>query len=167
MANTEHYLNSTDIHPIDIVENLAEHREWVFDRIADDQIAMAVEGSWRTYSLTLAWSPFDETLRMICNFEMEPPEARLPELYDVLNRTNDRCWTGAFSLWRKEGLMVYRYGLVLAGGASASTEQIEQLLSTAVATCERYYPAFQLACWGGASPRDAMEIAIAEGYGRA
>ncbi len=55
MALSEHYLED-DIHPIDIVEHLAEHHEWDFDRIAEDQIAMAVEGQWRTYSITLAWS---------------------------------------------------------------------------------------------------------------
>ena len=57
MAATEHYLEQEDLHPIDIVETLAEARDWDFDRVADDQIAMAVEGQWRTYSITLAWSP--------------------------------------------------------------------------------------------------------------
>lgn len=55
MALSEHELQD-DLHPIDIVENLASHHDWDFDRIADDQIAMAVEGQWRTYSLTLALS---------------------------------------------------------------------------------------------------------------
>ena len=50
---------SDDLHPIDIVETIAEDRAWEFDRVTDDQIAMAVEGQWRTYSLTLAWSPQD------------------------------------------------------------------------------------------------------------
>ena len=67
MALTEHLLDG-DIHPIDLVESVAEYNEWDFDRIADDQIAMAVEGQWRTYSITLAWSSFDETLRLICSF---------------------------------------------------------------------------------------------------
>ena len=56
--------STEDLHPIDIVETLAEHHEWDFDRVADDQIAMAVEGQWRMYSITLAWSPQDETLRL-------------------------------------------------------------------------------------------------------
>ena len=43
MALSETFL-ADDIHPIDIVENLAEYHDWDFDRIADDQIAMAVEG---------------------------------------------------------------------------------------------------------------------------
>ena len=65
MALSEQFIED-ETHPIDIVETLAEHHNWDFDRIADDQIAMAVVGQWRTYSITLAWSDFDETLRMVC-----------------------------------------------------------------------------------------------------
>ena len=68
MPFSEEYLTSDDLHPIDIVETLAESHAWEFDRITDDQIAMSVEGQWRTYSLTLAWSAIDETLRLICTF---------------------------------------------------------------------------------------------------
>ena len=30
--------------------------------------------------MTLAWSAFDETLRLICTFEMEPPAEKLPKI---------------------------------------------------------------------------------------
>jgi hypothetical protein len=159
--------HTEELHPIDIVEHLAEHHSWEFDRVADDQIAMAVEGQWRTYSITLAWSAFDETLRLICTFEMEPPEDRMAALYDTLNRANDMCWTGAFTYWAEQRLMVYRYGLVLAGGQVAGSEQIDRLIAGAVTASERFYPAFQLAAWGGNTPEEAMQIAIAEAYGRA
>ena len=45
MALTETFLED-EIHPIDIVEHLAEHHEWEFDRIEENQIAMAVQGQW-------------------------------------------------------------------------------------------------------------------------
>lgn len=167
MSLTEDFLSSDDLHPIDIVETLAEHHAWEFDRVTDDQIAMAVEGQWRTYSLTLAWSAQDETLRLICTFEMEPPEGTLPGLLDVLNRCNDMVWTGAFTYWVEQKLMVWRYGLVLAGGQIAGPEQIDRLISSAVMAAERFYPAFQLVGWGGKTPADAMKVAIAEAYGRA
>ncbi|MGY9013560.1 MAG: YbjN domain-containing protein, partial [Rhodobacterales bacterium] len=51
------------------MEHPAKRHHWDFDRIADDQIAMAVEGQWRNYSITLAWSDFNETLSMVCTFE--------------------------------------------------------------------------------------------------
>ncbi len=159
---------STDeLHPIDIVEHLAEHHEWDFDRVAEDQIAMAVEGQWRTYSLTLAWSPADETLRLICTFEMEPPANRLSELYETLNRANDLCWAGAFTWWGEQSLMVYRYGLVLAGGQMATPEQIDTMIGAAVMSAERFYPAFQLVAWSDRTPAQSMQVAIAEAYGRA
>ena len=156
-----------DLHPIDIVEDLAAHHSWEFDRVTDDQIAMAVEGQWRTYSLTLAWSAQDETLRLICTFEMEPPLETMPQIYDLMNRCNDLVWTGAFTYWAEQKLMVWRYGLCLSGGQVAGAPQIDYLISSAVVAAERFYPAFQLVAWGDQNPAEAMKIAMAEAYGRA
>lgn len=166
MALSEQLLED-DIHPIDIVESLAATHDWDFDRIADDQIAMAVEGQWRTYSITLAWSAYDETLRMVCTFDMEPPTEKLPALYALLNEINDQCWAGSFTYWAEQKLMVYRYGLVLTGGQIAGPDQIDTMIGAAVLSAERYYPALQLLIWGDRSPKEAIEVAIAEAYGRA
>ena len=155
------------IHPIDIVETLATHHAWEFDRVADDQIAMAVEGLWRTYSLTLAWSAHDETLRLICTFEMEPPEDRMDALHEVLNLTNDMVWNGGFTYWNVQRLMVWRYGLMLTGGQMAAPEQIDQMIQNALEASERFYPAFQLVAWADRSPEAALKLAIAQAYGRA
>ena len=167
MSVSESFLHTDDLHPIDIVETLAAHHDWDFDRVTDDQIAMAVEGQWRTYSITLAWSAHDETLRLICTFEMDPPEESLAALHDILNRTNDMVWSGCFTYWREQRLMVWRYGLVLNGNQIAGSEQVDRMIGDAVTSAERFYPAFQLACWGGQSPERAMDVAIAGAYGRA
>ena len=156
-----------DIHPIQIFEILAARHHWEYEYIAENQVAMAIEGQWRTYSITLAWSSFDETLRLICTFDMDPPAERMPALYESLNSVNDQCWAGAFTYWAEAKLMVFRYGLILTGGTVASTEQITMMINAAVQSAERYYPAFQLVAWGNRDPKDALEIAIAEAYGRA
>ncbi|MEX0305084.1 MAG: YbjN domain-containing protein [Leisingera sp.] len=166
MALSELHLEE-DIHPIDIVEHLASRHDWDFDRVGDDQIAMSVEGQWRTYSLTLAWSGYEECLRLVCSFEMEPPEAELPRLYELINRMNDQCWEGSFTYWEDHKLMLFRYGLMLAGGQMASPQQIDAMINASVANAERYYPAIQLAVWGQRSADEAMQVAIAEAYGRA
>lgn len=167
MAQLGDFIHSDEIHPIDIVETVAAHHAWDFDRLAEDQIAMAVEGQWRSYSITLAWSGREEVLRLICTFDMDPPCERLPALYEVLNLANDQVWDGGFTFWGPQKLMVWRYGLVLSGEAMASPEQIDQMIRTAIDNCERFYPCFQLACWGDASPAAAMDIAMSEAYGRA
>lgn len=167
MSISEDFLQGDDLHPIDIVEMLAAHHAWEFDRVTDDQIAMAVEGQWRSYSLTLAWSAQDETLRLIATFEMDPPEDRLPALYESLNLANDQVWAGAFTFWAEQRLMVWRYGLVLTGGQIVAPEQVDRLIAAAINAAERFYPAFQLACWGSRTPDQAMQIALAEAYGHA
>ncbi len=167
MGIVERDFECEELHPIDIVETLAAERSWDFDRIADDQIAVAIEGSWRTYSVTLAWSARDETLRLICAFDMAPPARRISALNTAICLANDKCWSGAFVLWRDQKLMGYRYGLNLAGGAQASSSQINDMVRAAVMACERFYPAFQLVAWGGETPEKALGIAMTEAYGRA
>ena len=63
---------------------------------------------------------------------MEPPTDKMGALYDVLNRCNDMVWTGAFTYWAEQKLMVWRYGLVLSGGQMAGPEQIDRLIASAV-----------------------------------
>lgn len=161
------HLLMDEIDPIDMVETLAQHHAWEFDRVAEDQIAMALEGQWRSYALTLAWSARDETLRLLCTFELEPPAHRLPALFEMVNVANDQSWSGSFAYWSAQRLMVWRYGLLLSGGQMAGTEQIDAMVQGAVAACERYYPAFQLVAWADRKPEDAAKLAIAQGYGRA
>ena len=91
----------------------------------------------------------------------------MPALYELINQINDQCWAGAFTYWSEPKLMVYRYGLVLAGGQMATADQIDTMIGAAVMSAERYYPAMQLLIWGDKTPDQAMQAAIAEAYGRA
>ena len=167
MTSFDSVFDFEDLHPIDMVQDIAATQKWKFDRIGEDQIAMAVEGQWRTYSITLAWSDMDETLRLICTFDMQPPQHRVNELYAALNEVNDNCWAGNFTYWADQKSMVFRYGLILTGGQIATLDQIDTMISIAVKSAERYYPAFQLVTWGEQSLKSAMQVAIAEAYGRA
>lgn len=167
MSLNEQFIEAHALHPIDMVEHIAEHHDWEFERMDDDQIAMVVEGQWRTYSITLAWSASDQTLRLIATFDMDPPSERLPALFETLNRANDMCWAGAFAHWTEQKLMVWRYGLVLAGDQDVSPDQIDTMINAAVLSSERFYPAFQLVAWADRDPHEAMSIAIGKTYGRA
>jgi hypothetical protein len=167
MAATEHYQPETDIHPIDMVETLAEQSSWNFDRVGEDQISMEVEGAWRSYSLSLFWSGHEDMLRLLCTFDLNPPAERLDEVFRLLNLVNDKVWGGSFTLWREQELMAYRCGLTLAGGAHATPEQIEAMVLNALSYSERFYPAFQLVGWGEENAETAVGIAIEEAYGRA
>lgn len=167
MDTLEQYLTAEDADPIDIVETLASHHAWDFDRVADNQIAMGIEGAWQTYSLSLAWSPYDETLRLVCTFELDIPAQRRREMLEIIDGANDRIWSGSFTTWPEQNMIVFRYGLNLSGGASATGNQIDDMIAAAIDACERYYPAFQLCLEDGTGAQQALGIAISQAYGRA
>ncbi|MCL5778438.1 YbjN domain-containing protein [Limibaculum sp. FT325] len=167
MTAVEQDFLAADVHPIDMVETLAEQSRWDFDRLGEDQIAMAIEGAWRTYSLSLAWSGHDDMLRLVCSFELDPAAERRPEVVRLIHMINDKVWNGSFVHWAEQGMLAFRYGLTLAGGATATPEQIEAMVLSAVALSERFYPAFQLVGWGGEAAETALRVAIEEHYGTA
>ena len=166
MAQLDPRIQADETHPIDIAETVALRRGWGFKRMADDQIAVTAGGQWRDHALTLAWSGRDEMLRLICCFDLDPPEARMPAVYRVLNLVNDEVWDGSFAFWAQQRVMVWRYGLVLTGEALAGAGQIDCMIRSAVESCERFHPSFQSACRGG-EPEAALALALAGTLGRA
>ena len=167
MDIVERLFENEDVDPIDIVETLAEHYDWDFDRITEDQIAMAIEGSWHTYGVTLSWSSFHETLRIVCSFEMNPPKKRANNLLKTLNLANNKIWNGSFVFAEKQKLMIFRYEMNLTGGARASANQIDSIVENSIVACEQFYPAFHLSCWGDETPEYSLLIAFDKIYGRA
>ena len=161
MAHYEQFLEE-NVHPIDIVEYLAEHNDWNFSRLGDDRIAMTIAGLWREYSVVLSWSECRETLRLECKFKIATFRERLPRLYQLINVINDECWIGAFVHQEGSEYMAFRYGLVQAGGQTAAPEQVATIIGTAVECCERYYPAMQVALYCDRSPEEAIQLAIAD-----
>ena len=167
MTIAESFMDGSEFHPIDLVESLATRHEWNFARHVEDQIDLSIEGNWRIYAISLAWSEFEEMLKLVCGFDLDAASATMPSMLDTVNRANDLCWAGAFTYKRDAKQMVYRYGLVLGDEATISAGQIERLLSAAFSLSERFYPAFQLVAFGDHSPEEAMHLAIAETYGHA
>ena len=164
-ALSPHFLD--DLDPIDMVEHIAQSQDWEFNRVGEDQLTMMVEGQWRTYSLTLAWSAQDETLRLISSFDLTPPEHRITALFEILNGVNENCWSGFFTFWGAQNMMVYRYALGLSGGQRPTPDQIDTMICEAILACEQFYPAFQMAIWGEVSLEEALQTALMNPHGSA
>jgi len=154
-------------HPVDVVEQLAATNDWSFDRDNEDEISISVSGAWTDYHVAFTWLPDLETLHVSCAFDLKPPERRRPEIMALISTINEQLWVGHFDLWPKEGVVMHRHGLLLVGGAQPSGHQCAALLDNALATCERYYQAFQFVLWAGKNARDALEAATFETKGEA
>ena len=154
-------------HPVDIVERVAAHNAWTFDREQRDEISIAVAGQWTDYNVAFTWLPDVEALHMACAFDLKVPAARRDEVLRLIALANAQLWVGHFDLWSEDGLIIFRHALLLAGGLDASKGQCESMLANAVNACERYYQAFQFVAWAGKTAREALDSAMFETVGSA
>jgi hypothetical protein len=153
--------------PVDTVEQLAQLREWCFDRYGDDEISITVSGRFTDYNLSFTWHDELESLHLACAFDLRVPERRKAEVIALIAKINEQLWLGHFDFWSEEGVVMYRHGLLLNGGAEASEAQCEALLRAASEACERYYQAFQFVVWAGRDAREALEYVAFDTVGEA
>ncbi|MCY4150628.1 MAG: YbjN domain-containing protein [Aestuariivita sp.] len=149
-----------DLHPIDVVEQLAVCEAWSFDRLSNNRISVTICGKWRSYYLTLVWSSVEEAIQLNCSFELKPAAEKLPSLFELINAINDLCEVGAFTYWIEPKLISYQYSLLLLPEQLPSRSQINRVIQAAVGSSERFYPALQLLVWGERTPSQALEVAF-------
>jgi hypothetical protein len=150
--------------PLDVVEHLALGNNWPFERAGEDEVAIVVTGRWSNYQVSFTWMPEIEALHFACAFDMRVPGPRLTELQQLVALINEQLWIGHFEAWIKNGVVMFRHALLLAGG-NASGRQCETVLGTALDACERYFPAFQFVVWAGKSAREALDSVLFETSG--
>ena len=160
-ATYDHFTN-----PVDMVEQIATIRDWAFERSTTDELTLSVAGSWCDYHISLNWREDLEALHLACAFDFRATNTRLPEVYRLMASINEQLWLGHFDLWRQDGMLLYRNGLLLAG-AKTHLGQCEGLLTAALEACERYYQSFQFVLWAGKSADEALAATMLETRGTA
>jgi hypothetical protein len=153
--------------PVDVVEHVAALHDWSFDRAGDDEIAISVRGRWTDYQVSFTWMDDIEALHLACAFDLKIPEARRAEVLALTALINEQLWVGHFDNWAKDGIIMFRHSLLLAGGVEVADRQCEALLDAALDTSERHYQAFQFVVWAGKSAREALDAAMFETSGEA
>jgi len=154
-------------HPVDAVEQVADFKEWNFERQGEDEISILVQGIWTDYSVSISWMEDFEALHIASAFDMRIPEKRLVETMRLLSIVNEQMLFGHFELWTQDGSVIYRHAMPLSGGAGANGAQIECLVENALTSCERYFQAFQFVVWAGKSATEALDSVLFDTVGEA
>ncbi len=169
----EHRLNlieletTRDLHPVDVIEHVAQSNDWTFERTGDDELAITVAGSWADYHVSFSWMEEFEALHLACAFDLKVPEKRVLEVMRLMSMINEQMLFGHFDLWEQEGAIMFRHSLLLSGGAEPTSQQVEVLLDSALEACECYYQAFQFVVWSGLSAKEALASVLFETEGNA
>jgi hypothetical protein len=153
--------------PLDLVEEIVSAKGWAFDRISEDEIAVEISGRWCDYRLYFAWWDDVSAMHFSCALDMRVPKNKRSAVHDLLAMANEKMWLGHFDISSDDGLPMFRHTMLLRGVGSASVEQLDDLMETALSQCERFYPAFQFVIWGGKSATDALAAALLDTAGEA
>lgn len=167
MTASLHVVDRVRANPLDLVERFASANDWPFERRDRNEIALEAPGRWCHYSLHFAWRAKPGALHFTCAFTGRVPTQRKTHVHELLALANERLWLGHFGLWSEEGMTLFRHVLPLRGAGGATMGQIEDLVDTALAECERFYPAFQFVIWGGKTAPDALTASLLETEGEA
>ncbi|MEP3671499.1 MAG: YbjN domain-containing protein [Hyphomicrobiales bacterium] len=154
-------------HPVDVIEAFAAVHDWAFERAADDEITICVSGKWAEYHVSFSWMPEIESLHVASSFDLKTKNCRNDEVVRLLALINEQMLCGHFDLWSKEGLVIYRQSLLLAGGALPNSEQVKSMLNSALEACECYFQAFQFVLWAGSDAKEALTFVMFETEGEA
>jgi hypothetical protein len=153
--------------PLDVIEQIVNANDWVFDRPNDQEMAVQVPGRWCDYNFYCAWNEPADAMQFTLAFDTRVPRERRGPIYELLALINEKVWMGHLAVWQEEGLLVYRQGLPLRGTGGLTVEQVEDVLENAIMECERFYPAFQYVLWGGKTAEEALTAAMIETVGEA
>jgi hypothetical protein len=106
-------------------------------------------------------------LQLLCLPEIRVPDAKRKAAYELLALVNEQLWLGHFDIWSNGGVLLYRHGLMLGQDGMLSLSMAQLAVESAVAECDRFYPAFQFVLWGDKKPKDALAAALVDAAGEA
>lgn len=146
--------------PFDVFMRIAAAENYELAKVSETEWQLILPGIFRDHEVTLLWREKRQQLDLILMFEGRTPGGRSADICRLLALINERLNRGHFDYWAKDGAMVYRDAICLAGGAALRSEQAMALLASALDAAERGYPACQYVVWAGKSPEDAIDAAL-------
>jgi hypothetical protein len=169
MSFSDTNLPSDDASPVDALEGWFAAHGWSYERLGEDEVIAATQGSWGQYELRGVWRDDDRVLQFLAFPDVRVADVAGSAIYETIGLINEQLWLGHFELWASNGTLVFRHAVLLEGAdePGLSLEHAEALIEAAVDELDRFYPVFQFVLWGGKSPKDAIAAAMVETQGEA
>ena len=156
-----------DAAPVEMLAALFEANGWATEQTSEDEISGEVPDAWTTYQVRGIWRMEDKVLQILCLPEIRVSDEKRRDAHELLARINEQLWLGHFDMWSQGGVILYRHGLMLGDDGMLSLDMAQLAVESAIAECDRFYPAFQFVLWGDKSPGDALDAALVDAAGEA
>jgi hypothetical protein len=158
-----------DNNPLDLVEELAESKEWKFTRTTDDFIVMTLPSDRGPLEIWLEWQEEFSALLFSCTMvAIEITDNHHETAARALEQINQNLWLGHFDLSTKGVHPTFRHTLLLRMiPAGIALDIIHDTIEIAQAECNRFQTTFQLVQAGDVRLHENLSAAIFETIGEA
>ena len=168
MLNSPFELTQDDRNPLDLVEDLAGHKSWYYERITASKLTLQMAGQRSKYNVQLEWQEEFCALQFSCFLDMNVDPKFQSIAADLLMRTNDGLWLGHFIIDQETNQPTFRYTMMLEHVPCAvSIEMISDLMDLVITECDRFYTTFQMLANGVIENRETLYTAMMETIGEA
>ncbi len=157
--------NTTDVNPLDHVEDVLHNNNWVFSRLNNDQLTVDVIGAACGYRLLFVWSEKLNAMQLYCQYDFEIHETNKNSVSDILMKLNESLWMGHFELTKSTNHPCYRQTCLLRGYGNQGEEYIEDLVDISLALCEKSFAVFKLLSSDTPPSAEALSLAMMDTAG--
>ena len=168
MINSPFELAQDDHNPLDLIEDLAGHKSWYFERVNPYTLTLQMAGQRAKYDVQLEWQDEFHALQFSCFLNLPVKDEYKSMASDLLMQTNEGMWLGHFIIDAQTHQPTFRYAMMLEHvPAAVSVEMVSDLMDVAITECDRFYTTFQMLSQGSISTHETLFAAMMETIGEA
>ncbi len=168
MISSPFELSHDDHNPLDLIEDLASHKNWYFERVTPYMLTLQMAGQRAKYDVQIEWQEEFCALQFSAFMNLPIDKSFDVIASDLLMRTNEAMWLGHFIIDAATRQPTYRYTMMLEHIPSAvSVEMVADMVDVAVDECDRRYATFHMLSQGRIDTRETLCAAMMETVGEA
>ncbi len=154
--------------PLDMIQDLAEAKGWVFERRDPDMLALKMPGKAHTYEAWLEWQEEFSAVLFSCTLPLDIKDEYFEAAARTLEQVNQNLWLGHFDLSAKGNVPTFRHTILLRMvPANVGFDLVQDLLDLAAAECDRFIGTFELLASGDIRLEESLTATVFETVGEA
>lgn len=151
--------------PLDNIEDILTANDWAFNRMADNELSVTLNGRYCAYRLFFIWQADMTALQFSVQYEISTHPRNYNKAADVVMNINENTWMGHFEISSDTFTPTYRYTTLLNPENKQSYEHLENIVDIALAQCETNYAAFSLLTAENAANDETLPLALMQTQG--
>ncbi len=151
--------------PLDNIEDILNANDWSFNRMADNELSVRLNGKYCLYHLAFVWQADMRALQVSVQYDMPIHAKNYGKAAQVLMNINENTWMGHFEIDSDHHIPSYRYTSLINPENKHSYDQLENIVDIALAQCEGNYAAFNLLTAENAANDETLPLALMQTQG--